>query len=134
MAPGELPAADGRDAEDRRARRSDSPHRVTDVRLRIEGLDAENQSVGPTFAWALGGTSHPRQELLRHRDDTGRGVLPDRHPLLPRRRPGPDPLAAAFVQVALELRRRLQDHRARCGNAAQPVEEPEVVDYAVVPR
>jgi hypothetical protein len=33
---------------------SDSPDRVTNVRLQVEGLDAHGQPVGRTFAWALG--------------------------------------------------------------------------------
>ncbi len=33
---------------------NDSPYRVTDVRLRVEGLDADDQPVGRTFAWAIG--------------------------------------------------------------------------------
>lgn len=33
---------------------NDSPYRVSDVRLRVEGLDADNHSVGQRSAWALG--------------------------------------------------------------------------------
>ena len=33
---------------------NDSRFRVTDVRLQVEGLDANTQPVGRTFAWALG--------------------------------------------------------------------------------
>jgi hypothetical protein len=33
---------------------NDSRFRVTDVRLQVEGLDADGQPVGRTFAWALG--------------------------------------------------------------------------------
>src|SRR2546427_3627306 len=33
---------------------SDSPYRVTNVRLQVEGLDADSQPVGRTSAWALG--------------------------------------------------------------------------------
>jgi len=33
---------------------SDSPYRVTNVRLQLEGLDADSQPVSRTFAWALG--------------------------------------------------------------------------------
>lgn len=33
---------------------NDSSYRVTNVRLRIEGLSADRDSVGHTFAWALG--------------------------------------------------------------------------------
>ena len=33
---------------------NDSPYRVTDVRLRVEGLDADNHPVGRRNAWALG--------------------------------------------------------------------------------
>jgi hypothetical protein len=33
---------------------NDSRFRVTDVRLRVEGLDAAGQPVGRTFAWAFG--------------------------------------------------------------------------------
>jgi hypothetical protein len=33
---------------------NDSPLRVTDVRLRVEGLSADDHPVGKTFAWALG--------------------------------------------------------------------------------
>jgi hypothetical protein len=33
---------------------NDSPFRVTDVRLQVEGLDAGSRPVGRTFAWALG--------------------------------------------------------------------------------
>lgn len=33
---------------------NDSPYRVTDVRLRGEGLDADNHLVGQRSAWALG--------------------------------------------------------------------------------
>ena len=36
---------------------NDSLYRVTDVRLQIEGLDADGQPVGRTFAWALGDIS-----------------------------------------------------------------------------
>jgi len=31
-----------------------SPYRVTDVRLRVEGLDAGNHPVGQSLAWAIG--------------------------------------------------------------------------------
>ncbi len=34
--------------------RNPSHVRVTDVRLQVEGLDADGQPVGRTFAWALG--------------------------------------------------------------------------------
>src|SRR6267142_3103513 len=33
---------------------NDSPFRVTDVRLDVQGLDAGGRPVGRTFAWALG--------------------------------------------------------------------------------
>jgi hypothetical protein len=33
---------------------NDSPYRVTDVRLQIEGLDAERHPVGRRLAWAFG--------------------------------------------------------------------------------
>jgi hypothetical protein len=33
---------------------NDSPYRVTDVRLQIEGLDAERHPVGLRLAWAVG--------------------------------------------------------------------------------
>ena len=33
---------------------NDSPFRVTDVRLEVQGLDAGGRPVGRTFAWALG--------------------------------------------------------------------------------
>jgi len=33
---------------------NDSRYRVTDVRLQVEGLNADGQPVGRTFAWALG--------------------------------------------------------------------------------
>jgi hypothetical protein len=33
---------------------NDSPYRVTDVRLQIEGLDADRHSVGRRLAWAIG--------------------------------------------------------------------------------
>src|SRR4030095_9839134 len=33
---------------------NDSRYRVTDVRLRVEGLDADNHPVGQRFAWAFG--------------------------------------------------------------------------------
>jgi hypothetical protein len=33
---------------------NESPFRVTDVRLQIEGLDADRRAVGWTFAWAVG--------------------------------------------------------------------------------
>lgn len=33
---------------------NDSPYRVTNVRLRVEGLDADSHPVGQRFAWALG--------------------------------------------------------------------------------
>ena len=33
---------------------NDSRFRVTDVRLQVDGLDADGQLVGRTFAWALG--------------------------------------------------------------------------------
>ncbi len=33
---------------------NDSLFRVTDVRLQVEGLDADGRPVGRTFAWALG--------------------------------------------------------------------------------
>jgi len=33
---------------------NDSGYRVTDVRLQVEGLNADGQPVGRTFAWALG--------------------------------------------------------------------------------
>jgi hypothetical protein len=33
---------------------NDSPLRVTDVRLQVEGLGADDHPVGKTFAWALG--------------------------------------------------------------------------------
>lgn len=33
---------------------NDSRFRVTDVRLQVDGLDADGQPVGRTFAWALG--------------------------------------------------------------------------------
>ena len=33
---------------------NDSPFRVTDVRLEVQGLDANRQAVGRTFAWAFG--------------------------------------------------------------------------------
>jgi hypothetical protein len=33
---------------------NDSPYRVTDVRLQVEGLDADRQPVGRTLVWAFG--------------------------------------------------------------------------------
>jgi len=33
---------------------NDSPYRVTDVRLQVEGLDADHHLVGRTLAWAIG--------------------------------------------------------------------------------
>jgi hypothetical protein len=33
---------------------NDSLFRVTDVRLQVDGLDADGEPVGRTFAWALG--------------------------------------------------------------------------------
>ena len=33
---------------------NDSPYTVTDVRLQIEGLDAEHRAVGRRLAWAFG--------------------------------------------------------------------------------
>ncbi len=33
---------------------NDSPYRVTDVRLRVEGLDADNHPVGERSVWAFG--------------------------------------------------------------------------------
>jgi hypothetical protein len=33
---------------------NDSPYRVTDVRLRVEGLNADNRQVGQRVVWALG--------------------------------------------------------------------------------
>jgi hypothetical protein len=33
---------------------NDSPYRVTDVRLQVEGLDSDRQAVGRTFVWAFG--------------------------------------------------------------------------------
>jgi hypothetical protein len=33
---------------------NDSPYRVTDVRLEIEGLDADRRPVGRELAWAIG--------------------------------------------------------------------------------
>jgi hypothetical protein len=33
---------------------NNSPFRVTDVRLEVQGLDAGSRPVGRTFAWALG--------------------------------------------------------------------------------
>jgi hypothetical protein len=33
---------------------NDSPYRVTDVRLRLQGFDAENHGVGQRDAWAVG--------------------------------------------------------------------------------
>jgi len=33
---------------------NDSPYRVTDVRLQVEGLDADHHPVGRTLAWAIG--------------------------------------------------------------------------------
>jgi hypothetical protein len=33
---------------------NDSRFRVTDVRLRVDGLDADGHSMGWTFAWAVG--------------------------------------------------------------------------------
>ncbi|MGH7392221.1 MAG: FxLYD domain-containing protein [Candidatus Rokuibacteriota bacterium] len=33
---------------------NDSPFRVTAVRLRVEGLDADSRPVGQAFVWALG--------------------------------------------------------------------------------
>ena len=33
---------------------NDSPYRVTDVRLQIEGLDADRHPVGHRLAWAIG--------------------------------------------------------------------------------
>ena len=33
---------------------NDSRYRVTDVRLHVEGFNADGQPVGRTFAWALG--------------------------------------------------------------------------------
>ena len=34
--------------------RNDSPYRVTDVQLEVEGLSADEQSVGRRVVWALG--------------------------------------------------------------------------------
>src|SRR4051812_24328044 len=33
---------------------NDSPFRVTDVRLQVEGLDVSNRPLGRTFTWAIG--------------------------------------------------------------------------------
>jgi hypothetical protein len=33
---------------------NDSPFRVTDVRLEVQGLDPDNRLVGRTFTWAIG--------------------------------------------------------------------------------
>ena len=33
---------------------NDSPYRVTDVRLKVEGWDAERHAVGSRLAWAFG--------------------------------------------------------------------------------
>jgi len=33
---------------------NDSPYRVTDVRLQVEGLDADRHSIGRTLVWAFG--------------------------------------------------------------------------------
>jgi hypothetical protein len=33
---------------------NDSPYRVTDVRLRVDGLNADNHQVGQRVVWALG--------------------------------------------------------------------------------
>jgi hypothetical protein len=33
---------------------NDSPYRVTDVHLQVQGLNAEGHEVGQRFAWALG--------------------------------------------------------------------------------
>ena len=33
---------------------NDSPYRVTDVRLQVEGLDPDRQPVGQTLVWAFG--------------------------------------------------------------------------------
>lgn len=33
---------------------NDSPYRVTDVRLRLQGFNAENHGVGQRYAWAVG--------------------------------------------------------------------------------
>jgi len=33
---------------------NDSPYRVTDVRLQVEGLDPDRQPVGRTLVWAFG--------------------------------------------------------------------------------
>jgi len=37
--------------------RSQAPYRVTNVRIEIEGLKADNGSAGRTFAWAVGDLS-----------------------------------------------------------------------------
>ena len=42
---------------------NDSPYRVTDVRLQLEGLDANHQSVGRRLAWAIGDID-PRGETF----------------------------------------------------------------------
>jgi hypothetical protein len=42
---------------------NDSPYRVTDVRLRVEGLDADHHSVGRRLAWAIGDIG-PRGETF----------------------------------------------------------------------
>ena len=33
---------------------NNSPYRVTDVRLQVEGLDAANHAVGEVYTWAIG--------------------------------------------------------------------------------
>jgi hypothetical protein len=42
---------------------NDSPYRVTDVRLQVEGLDAAHHPVGRRLAWAIGDIG-PRGETF----------------------------------------------------------------------
>jgi len=48
------PPADSRGATIKGSVFNDSPYRVTDVRLEIEGLDADRRPVGRALAWAIG--------------------------------------------------------------------------------
>ena len=48
------PPADGLPATIKGRVFNDSSYRVTDVRLRVEGLDADHHSVGRRLAWAIG--------------------------------------------------------------------------------
>jgi len=49
-----LPASEGAKSRISGEVRSQAPYRVTNVRIEIEGLNADNGSAGRTFAWAVG--------------------------------------------------------------------------------